>query len=168
MKKLLNKLQKCTGTTTKNIFFNEQKVGMLLQMKYLVFFAAVSLRLVHKKNVFRYFRRRNKKNAKSRFFTSRGAYVIAPDVIHALTLGAHAHRGLRYLVRVCVYVCVSVRSISATTSKSMPRKRYQRFIATRQREKLVFFFKKCSVQKLWRHLLTLSAFGGLVGLFSSY
>ena len=32
-------------------------------------------------------------------------------------------------------VCVSVRSISATTSKSKPRKRYQRFIATRQREK---------------------------------
>ena len=30
--------------------------------------------------------------------------------------------------------CVSVRSISATTSKSKPRKRYQRFIATRQRE----------------------------------
>ena len=35
---------------------------------------------------------------------------------------------------VCVCVCVSVRSISATMSKSKPRKRYQRFIATRQRE----------------------------------
>ena len=61
---------------------------------------------------------------------------------------------------------VSVRSISATTSKSKPRKRYQRFIATRQREKN-WRFSKCSVQKLWCHLLTLSAFGGLVGLFSS-
>ena len=35
---------------------------------------------------------------------------------------------------VCVCVCLSVRSISATTSKSKHRKRYQRFIATRQRE----------------------------------
>ena len=30
-KKLLNKLQKCTGTRTKNFFFYEQKFGMLLQ-----------------------------------------------------------------------------------------------------------------------------------------
>ena len=29
------------------------------------------------------------------------------------------------------------------------------------------FLKKCSIQKLWRHLLTLSVFGGLVGLFGS-
>ena len=61
-----------------------------------------------------------------------------PTFCSFLTLGAHAQRGLRYLV--CV--CVSVRSILATTSKSKPRKRYQRFI-------------------------TLLAFGGLVGLFSS-
>ena len=33
---------------------------------------------------------------------------------------------------VCVCVCLSVRSVSA---KSKPRKRYQRFIATRQRYK---------------------------------
>ena len=32
-KKLFNKLQKCTGTRTKNIFKNEQKVGMLLQKR---------------------------------------------------------------------------------------------------------------------------------------
>ena len=36
-------------------------------------------------------------------------------------------------------VCLSVRSISATTSKSKPRKRYQRFIATRL--KLAIFLK---------------------------
>ena len=43
---------------------------------------------------------------------------------------------------VCVCVCVSVRSILAATSKSKPRKRYQRFIATRQREiKLAIFLK---------------------------
>ena len=39
-------------------------------------------------------------------------------------------------------VCVSVRSISATTSKSKPRKQYQRFIATRQKRiKLAIFLK---------------------------
>ena len=32
-KKLLNKLQKCIGTRTKNILKNEQKVGMLLQKR---------------------------------------------------------------------------------------------------------------------------------------
>ena len=36
---------------------------------------------------------------------------------------------------------MSVRSISATTSKSKPRNRYQRFIATRQRIKLAIFLK---------------------------
>ena len=41
-----------------------------------------------------------------------------------------------------VCLCLSVRSISATTSKRKPRKRYQRFIATRQRElKLEIFLK---------------------------
>ena len=38
-----------------------------------------------------------------------------------------------------VCVCVSVRSISATMSKSKPRKRYQRFIATKKLFSLFLF-----------------------------
>ena len=36
VKKLLHKLQKSTGTRMKNIFLNEQKVGMLLQKEYIL------------------------------------------------------------------------------------------------------------------------------------
>ena len=54
-------------------------------------------------------------------------------VSSSLTLGAHAQRGLRYLVRVCV------RSISATKSKSKPRKRYHR--DKTKRIKLAIFLK---------------------------
>ena len=48
----------------------------------------------------------------------------------------------------CVCVCLSVRSISATTSKSKPRKRYQRFIATRKREKKLAILLKMLSSKV--------------------
>ena len=42
----------------------------------------------------------------------------------SLTLGAHAQRGLQYLV--CVSVCVSVTTFSAATRNETAKKRYQR------------------------------------------
>ena len=75
-----------------------------------------------------------------------------------LTLGAHAQRGLQQLL--CV--CLSVRSISATTSKVSPENDINASSRQDKENKTGDFLKKCSVQKLWRHLLTLSAFGGLV------
>ena len=41
-----------------------------------------------------------------------------------LTLGAHAQRGLQYLV--CVSVCLSVTTFSATAHNNAPNKIYQR------------------------------------------
>ena len=41
-----------------------------------------------------------------------------------LTLGAHAQRGLQYLV--CVSVCLSVTTFSATTRNKPAKKRHQR------------------------------------------
>ena len=41
-----------------------------------------------------------------------------------LTLGAHAQRGLQYLV--CVSVCLSVTTFSATARNNAPNKIYQR------------------------------------------
>ena len=39
-----------------------------------------------------------------------------------LTLGAHAQRGLQYLVGVCVCVCLSVTTFSATTHNKAAKK----------------------------------------------
>ena len=41
-----------------------------------------------------------------------------------LTLGAHAQRGLRYLVRVCV--CPSVTTFSATMRNKTTKEQYQK------------------------------------------
>ena len=48
------------------------------------------------------------------------------EAIQLLTLGAHAQRGLQYLVCVSVSVCLSVTTFSAATRNETAKKRYQR------------------------------------------
>ena len=42
-----------------------------------------------------------------------------------LTLGAHAQRGLQYMLCVCLFACVSVSSYSPTTGSEADGERYQ-------------------------------------------
>ena len=83
----------------------------------------------------------------------------------SLTLGTHAQRRLLYLVRVCVYVCLSApfRPLQVKVSPKNDTNASSR----QDKENKTGDFLKNAPFKSYRHLLTLSVFGGLVGLFSS-
>ena len=65
---------------------------------------------------------------------------------------------------VCVCLCAPFRPLRVKVSPENDTNASSRQDKEKKNGR---FPLKCSVQKLWRHLLTLSAFGGLVGLFSS-
>ena len=71
------------------------------------------------------------------------------------------------LLGLCVCVCLSVpfRPLQVKVSPENNTNASSRQDKDNKTGNFLFF--KCSIQKLWCHLLTLSAFGGLVGLFSS-
>jgi len=53
------------------------------------------------------------------------AHMHTYSGLSSLTLGAHAHRGLPYLI--CVCVCVPVSTYSHPTGTKPAHQRYQRF-----------------------------------------
>ena len=74
--------------------------------------------------------------------------------------------GYSSYVCVCVCVCLSApfRPLRVKVSPENDTKASSR---QDKENKTGDFLKNAPFQKLWHHLLTLSAFGGLVGLFSS-
>ena len=77
------------------------------------------------------------------------------NIIHLLTLGTHAQRGLQSLSCVCVSVCLSVRHaiLAVRSTKSIMKDTIVlsvRFVAI-----LKWHFPlNCLIRKLERHLLT--------------
>ena len=70
----------------------------------------------------------------------------------SLTLGAHAQRGLRYLVCVSVCVCVCVYAYFSATGNEADDERYQRLLCyKRSNNKMAIFPKRPrSSSKNWQ------------------
>ena len=76
--------------------------------------------------------------------------------VFLLTLGAHAQRGLQYLV--CVSLCLSVTTFSATARNNAPNKIYQRL----QRDMSQVFKMAFSLKMLGSEVMASFAYRGSV------